>query len=112
MDSSPSRSVVGPAVPEGAFPVPATTPCTFTITLAGSTGHVALDLENFSVVDERNETHVLALARGSADPPTEVAGRATIAFRLTAILPTGNGELVWAPAGKAIASWDFDVEID
>ena len=35
-----------------------------------------------------------------------------MSFELRAVLPTGDGALRWAPAGKPVASWDFNVEID
>ena len=106
-------TVVGPNVPEeGQFPVPSTTPCTFIITLDRTTGDVRIDLGAFSVVDEQSRTHTLSLTAGTPAPPAVVPAKGTATFQLTAVLPTGGGELSWAPAGKPIASWDFDVEID
>jgi hypothetical protein len=69
---------------EGQFPVPATTPCTFTITLAGG-----------------------------GPPPASAAPGKTVTLTISAVLPTGNGQLQWAPqGGRPVVSWDFDVEID
>ena len=106
-------TVVGPNVPEeGQFPVPSTTPCTFIITLDRITGDVRIDLGAFSVVDEQSRTHTLSLSAGTPAPPAVVPAKGEATFQLTAVLPTGGGELSWAPTGKPIASWDFDVEID
>ena len=43
-----------------------------------------------------------------------LAGISVMALFLTvsAVLPTGNGALHWAPAGRPLVSWDLDVEID
>jgi hypothetical protein len=42
-----------------------------------------------------------------------VARGRTVTLTVTTVLPTGNGQLRWAPAGaRPVVSWDFDVEID
>jgi len=106
-------SVVGPSVPQqGQFPVPSDSPCTFVVTLARATGDVTVDLGNFSVRDEQGHTHALSVAPGTPPPPSVVPVDGRSSFYLTAVLPTGAGELTWAPGGKPIASWDFDVELD
>jgi hypothetical protein len=52
------------------------------------------------------------LSRGERLPTRVVAGH-PVTLTLSAALPTGNGQLRWAPlGGRAVASWDFDVEID
>lgn len=106
-------TVVGPSVPEeGQFPVPSTSPCTFVVTLTRATGDIPIDLSTFSVLDEQGNTHALSLAPGTPAPPSVLHKAARAAFYLTAVLPTGSGQLTWAPGGKPVASWDFDVEID
>jgi len=108
-------TAVGPAVPEeGQFPVPATTPCTFTITLAGVSGAVPLRTGAFTIRDEQGRVHHLQVAGldGRPAPAVASAGK-TVTVTLKTVLPTGSGELQWAPQGAApVVSWDFDVEID
>ena len=81
-------TAVGPAVPEeGRFPIPETTPCRFAVTLAA--------------------------VRGGGPAPVRVAAGHPVSLTLSAVLPTGNGQLRWTPlGGRPIVSWDFDVEIE
>jgi len=108
-------TAVGPAVPaEGQFPVPATTPCTLTLTFTSASGAVPLSSAAFTIVDESGHVHRLRLAgAGAARVPTRVTAGRTVTLTLSAVLPTGNGRLSWAPdGGRPIVSWDFEVEID
>jgi hypothetical protein len=108
-------TTVGPEVPEdGEFPVPATTPCSFTVTFTAAGGTVPLDAKAFTILDELGHVHHpdVTAARGGT-PPTHVRPGETVTLDVTDVLPTGGGRLRWAPEGsKPIASWDFDVEID
>lgn len=107
-------TAVGPAVPhEGQFPVPASTPCTFTITFTAASGAVPLNAKAFTIIDEYGHLHHLRVtATGGSPPPHIVPGR-TVSLTATDVLPTGSGRLRWAPHRAApIVSWDFDVEID
>jgi hypothetical protein len=110
-----TATTVGPAVPhEGAFPVPATSPCAFTVTLTAASGAVPLRARAFTILDELGHLHHprVTVAAGGSPPETVARGR-TVTLTVTAVLPTGNGRLRWAPAGATpIVSWDFDVEID
>jgi hypothetical protein len=108
-------TTVGPAVPqEGAFPVPATTRCAFTVTLTAASGAVPVSPRAFTILDELGHLHdPRVTAAGGGSPPARVARGRTVTLTVTAVLPTGNGRLRWAPAGATpIVSWDFDVEID
>jgi hypothetical protein len=108
-------TAVGPEVPEeGQFPVPATTPCTFLITFAQSSGTVALSAASFTIVDEFGGLHHPAMAlQGGGKLPATVAPGKTVTVIARAVLPTGSGTLRWAPAtANPIVSWDFEVEID
>ncbi|MGD1049944.1 MAG: hypothetical protein ABR947_02595 [Solirubrobacteraceae bacterium] len=108
-------TAVGPAVPEeGHFPVPATSPCTFTVTLTVASGRVPLSAASFTILDELSHLHLphVTVAGGTPLPRFLTAGR-TLTVIVKDVLPTGGGQLRWAPAGsKPVASWDFDVEID
>ena len=108
-------TAVGPAVPEeGEFPVPATTPCTFTITFADVSGAVPLSPAAFTIRDELGKLHhPRVTAQGGGPVPATAAAGAPLTLTIKAVLPTGNGQLQWTPQGvRPVVSWDFDVEID
>ena len=110
-----TATAVGPAVPEeGQFPVPATTRCTFTLTLTGVSGTIPLHPAAFTILDEQSQLHHPAVTARDGEPPQATAAPGkTVTLTITAVLPTGNGQLQWAPlGGKPVVSWDFDVEID
>ena len=108
-------TAVGPAVPEeGAFPVPATSPCTFTVTFARTAGAVPLGAGVFTITDEQGGLHhpLVSLPGGVPLPARLPPGR-SLTLTLSAVLPTGSGTLHWTPVGtQPLVSWDFDVEID
>ena len=108
-------SAVGPAVPEeGQFPVPATSPCTFTVTFRAATGTVGLNPKTFTILDEYGHIHrPLVTAKDGGEPPGQVRPGQTVSLILTGVLPTGNGRLLWTPRGTTpVVAWDFSVEID
>ena len=108
-------TAVGPSVPhEGQFPVPPSTPCTFTVTFSAARGSVPLRAGAFTIVDELGRRHHPRVSgRHGGAPPRRVADGRTVTLVVRDVLPTGNGRLRWTPAGSAaIVSWDFEVEID
>ena len=108
-------TAVGPQVPEeGQFPVPATTPCTFTVTFTAASGSVPVNPAAFTALDEQGRLHRLSVrVRGGGAVPATVAPGHTVTLLMTVVLPTGSGTLRWTPSGtQPIVSWDFDVEID
>lgn len=108
-------TTVGPAVPEdGQFPVPKTSPTTFTVTFRAAAGSVPLASRSFTILDELGHVHHprVSLVHGGVLPSRIAAGR-TVTLSVRDVLPTGGGRLRWAPeSARPIASWDFDVEID
>ncbi len=108
-------TAVGPQVPEeGQFPVPATTPCTFTVTFVDASGVVPISQAAFTIVDEQGNLHrpSVTVAGGGALPAGLPPGQ-KVTLIVRDVLPTGAGDLRWSPGGgKPIVSWDFDVEID
>jgi len=108
-------TAVGPAVrASGRVPVPSSTRCTFTVTLTGASGVVAVGADRWTVIDERGRVQVPRLVRAAGTPwaATVTTGR-TVRYDLIADLPAGSGALAWAPSpGQVIATWNFAVEID
>ena len=108
-------TAVGPAVPEeGQQPIPATSPARFTLTIAAVHGSIPLSPRDFAFLGEHGERNGarVTLRGGGRLPRRVVAGR-PVTLTLSAVLPTGNGQLRWTPMGRRpVVSWDFDVEID
>lgn len=108
-------TAVGPETPEqGRFPVPATSPCTFTVTFTAASGTVPIDSRAFTLVDELGRVrHPHVSATGGSPPPRQVQPGRTVSLRVYDVLPTGNGSLSWSPErAHSLVAWDFDVEID
>jgi hypothetical protein len=108
-------TAVGPDVPEeGRVPVPQTSPCRFTVTLSAVHGSVPLAARAFSFLSEGGQVHRARMTlRGGGRPPSRVVAGHPVTVSLGAVLPTGNGQLRWAPLGaRPVAFWDFEVEID
>jgi hypothetical protein len=108
-------TAVGPAVPHrGQTPVPATTPVTFLVTFSHVTASVPLRRGSFVLVDELHRIHhprMTAIDGGA--PPAQLRPGPPVSVKLHAVLPAGDGGLEWRPTGtRAIAGWDFTVEID
>ncbi|HEY0936285.1 MAG TPA: hypothetical protein VGD91_21425 [Trebonia sp.] len=111
---SASATAVGPDVPEeGQFPVPATTPCSFTVTFTRVSGTVPLKAAAFTILDELGQLHHPQVTVSGGAPPQQVGPGQTVTLIVKDVLPTGSGTLQWAPeTAKPLVSWDFDVEID
>ncbi|MDQ6783032.1 MAG: hypothetical protein M3063_06250, partial [Actinomycetota bacterium] len=109
-----TANVGGPAVPaQGLVPVPATTLCTWTVTVTGTSGTTPLALAAFSVRDQGGRVSRPALVPGAAAPPPAVRAGQTVTFKLTDTLVPGEGLMRWSPVANQIeVSWDFVVEID
>ena len=108
-------TAVGPAVPQPRLlGGPASTPCTFTITLTATSGAVPLRGAALAIEDERGVIHhpSVSAADGGA-LPSEVTPARPVVLTLKTVLPVGGGRITWAPTGSApVVSWDFDVEVD
>ncbi len=108
-------TAVGPEVPEeGEFPVPATSPASFVVTLAKAHGPVPIEPRDFTVTDEDGHLHHPKVTGLHGGPlPTEVAAGETASLEVRGVFPTGDGTLNWSPGSdKTIVAWDFDIEID
>ena len=108
-------TAVGPAVPEiGHTPVPATSPVTFVVTFSHVTAPVTLRRSSFVLVDEQHQIHHprMTSVDGGA-PPVRLRPGPPVSIKLHSVLPSGDGGLEWRPTdARAIAGWDFNVEID
>jgi hypothetical protein len=110
-----NATLVGPQVPsEGHFPLPKTTPCTFFLTLTAATGIIALAPNDIAIFDERGHRYQPTVrSRTGAAPPARIGPHQSVTLRLTTVLPTGSGEVVWTSDGtKPIVSYEFVTEID
>ena len=108
-------TAVGPSVPEeGHFPIPSTSPCTFTVSFEHASGAVRLRAADFTALDEHGALHrVRATLRGGRPLPSQLPANRPVELVLHGVLPTGGGALQWSPQGAVpVASWDYDVEID
>lgn len=106
-------TVTGPQVPPFVTPPPPAVTATFTISLARASGTVPVRPSDFTVTDQLGRTFTPTLVTGEPAPPATVASGSAVNFELTAVLPVGEGEVHWAPAGGApVVSWDFIVEDD
>jgi hypothetical protein len=108
-------TAVGPSVPEeGQFPVPATTPTSFRLTLTAASGTIPIAASDFTIMDELGQLHHPRVTiDGAGRLPWRVSPRRTLTITLKDVLPVGDGQLRWTPQGtRPIVSWDFDVEID
>jgi hypothetical protein len=103
----------GPEVPPFLAPPPPSVTATFTVSLAHVTGTVPVRLKDFSITDQLGRTFEPALVVGEPTPPSTAPVGSELTFRVSAVMPTGEGQLHWSPTGsEPIVSWDFIVEND
>lgn len=106
-------TVSGPRVPPFVSPPPPTVTATFDITLAQTSGSVPVRPTDFTITDQLGRTYHPSLVTGETAPPSMAPRDRTLRFQVTAVMPTGEGRLHWAPGGGApLVSWDFIVEND
>jgi hypothetical protein len=106
-----STSIVGPRVPhEGQFPLPKTTPASFTMSLTDASGPMIVNTRRLVIFDERGLRHWPVVA----GPTVRVVRPGhPITMQLHAVIPSGPGEIVWMTAtGSPIVSYEFVTEID
>jgi hypothetical protein len=109
-----TATLVGPSdTTQGQYPPPATTPCTFILTLVDASGTVPINPGDFTILDELGNLHHPQVSAGGVPAPPEVPAGGQLTLRLQDVLPTGDGQFRWAANGGApVATWDFTVEID
>ena len=107
--------VSGPQVPPFVAPPPPAVTAVFTVSLRAASGTVPIRLSDFTITDQLGRTFRPTLVTGEPAPPADAptGSPAPLTFRLTAVMPTGEGRLHWSPTGGApLVSWDFIVEND
>lgn len=105
--------VSGPNVPPFVAPPPPAVTATFDISLSQASGRIPIRLRDFTITDQLGRTFRTSLVAGEKPPPAVVSPGRTVAFRVTAVMPTGEGRLHWSPTrGAPVVSWDFIVEND
>ncbi|MGE7436658.1 hypothetical protein [Kitasatospora sp. NPDC001175] len=96
-----------PAPSPGSAP-PERSKGTITVRLHATAGSVDLDPATFALTDELG--HAVPF---TADRPSATANPAQDAvFTLSAVFDAGHSTLSWSSAGKPLATWDFEVELD
>ena len=110
---SARATVIGPyGTVQGQYPVPETTPCTMVMTLSARRGTVPVRAGDFTFVDELGNVVHPQVTAGSASA-VKATGPGEEQVSIHDVLPTGAGQLRWAPDGSTtVATWDFSVEID
>lgn len=106
-------TVTGPHVPPFVAPPPPSVTATFDVSLAEASGRIPIRLSDFTITDQLGRSfHPSLVAREAEPPATAPAGRTTT-FKVTAVMPTGEGRIYWSPAGGTpVVGWDFIVEND
>jgi hypothetical protein len=71
--------------------------------------------KQFAASDEQALVHTPKVTNlDGGPPPSQVTSGRTVELKMSAVLPTGQGRLMWVPmtSGRSLVQWDFDVEID
>lgn len=106
-------NVTGPQVPPFVSPPPPEVTGIFELSLSDASGNVPVRVSDFTITDQLGRTFSPTLVVGEKPPPAMVSPGQVVKLRLTAVLPTGEGSIHWAPTGtRPLVSWDFIVEND
>jgi hypothetical protein len=81
--------------------------------MAQPTGSVPISLADFTITDQLGRSFHPSLIEDEAPLPRTLPAGRTTTFKVTAVMPTGEGRIYWSPIhGSPIAGWDFVVEND
>ncbi len=106
-------TISGPHVPPFVTPPPPAVTATFDVSLARASGHIPIQLSDFTVTDQLGRTFHPTLVEHAPTPPSTTSPGHTETFQLTAVMPTGEGRIYWAPTHSSpVVGWDFIVEND
>ena len=108
-----TATITGPHVPPFVTPPPPTVTAVFDVTMSGPVGDVPIKLTDFDITDQLGRTFHPSLVEHEASLPGALTAGRTTTFKVTAVMPTGEGRILWAPThGNPIVGWDFIVEND
>ena len=114
-------TAVGPAVPSwvstdvqsGHWRTGETAPATFIVTFASAKGAVPLNPKAFSVMTTQGQVVRPAITvRGGGRLPQTVAPGKPLQLNVKAGLPDGEGAIRWAPGGKVLVAWVYELEFE
>jgi hypothetical protein len=81
--------------------------------MAAPVGDIPISLADFSITDQLGRSFHPTLVDNEAPLPSMLTAGRTTTFKVTAVMPTGEGRILWSPThGSPIVGWDFIVEND
>jgi hypothetical protein len=106
-------TVTGPHVPPFVTPPPPAVTATFDVSMARPAGNIPISVADFTITDQLGRSFHPSLVQHEAPLPGTLAAGRTTTFKVTAVMPTGEGRILWSPThGHPIVGWDFIVEND
>jgi len=106
-------TVTGPKVPPFVSPPPPQVTATFEIVLTHVSGTIPVRLSDITITDQLGRNFHPTLVSHEAPPPSTLTQGHMLNLEVTAVMPTGEGRLYWAPTqGAPMVGWDFVVEND
>ena len=106
-------TITGPHVPPFVAPPPEQVTAVFDISLKHVTGSVPIRLDDFTITDQLGRTFHPTLVLNETPPPSTLTDGHDLNLQVTAVMPTGEGRLYWAPTQSTpFVGWDFIVEND
>jgi hypothetical protein len=106
-------TITGPHVPPFVAPPPEQVTAVFDVSLKHVTGSIPVRLDDFTITDQLGRTFHPTLVRGETPPPPTLTDGRDLDLQVTAVMPTGEGRLHWAPTQNTpFVGWDFIVEND
>ncbi|MGH9020312.1 MAG: hypothetical protein ACRDV0_04765, partial [Acidimicrobiales bacterium] len=104
-------TVTGPSVPPFVAPPPPLTTATLTVSLRSLSGGLTVRASDFTLVDGNGVVLHPQFFVGGETAATVSPGRPAV-VRVREFMAVGSGSILYAPAGRAIATWEFTVEND
>jgi hypothetical protein len=106
-------TITGPHVPPFVAPPPEQVTAIFDISLKHVSGTVPVRLDDFTITDQLGRTFHPTLVLNETPPPSTLTSGQGLNLQVTAVMPTGEGRLYWAPTeSNPFVGWDFIVEND
>ena len=106
-------TVTGPHVPPFVAPPPEQVTAVFDLSLKNVSGSVPIRLDDFTITDQLGRTFHPTLVLNETPPPSTLTTGHDLDLQVTAVMPTGEGRLYWAPTQTTpFVGWDFIVEND